>query len=175
MSYGIEQWGIGSWGGSDFVVTSHIPSDLSTGVSRLPIIGFILSSQSGNVVLGSIRLFVNGIELIHDGYFTNAATGTIDTTNPSQVQVTAQVLHEFAPFELVTVVVTALNTSNEPPTLGNVWQFTVDNAIHTFQCYIVRKFERVFRSEAAGPLTPPANPHAEIDLDPPGGFGGVTI
>lgn len=175
MSYGIEQWGIGSWGGSDFVCTSHIPSDLSTGVSRLPIIGFILSSQSGNVVLSSINLTVNGVPLIVNGAFTIAATGTIDNTNPAAVQVTAQVVHEFAPLELVTVVVTALNTSNQPPTIGNVWQFIVDNTIHSFQCYIVRKFERVFRTGASGPLTPPLNPHAEVDLNPPGGFGGVTV
>ena len=175
MSYGIEQWGLGSWGGSDFVVTDHIPSDLSTGVSRLPLIGFVLFSQSGNIVLSSINLTVNGIPLITSGAFTIAATGTIDNTNPAAVQVTAQTLHEFAPFELVTVVVSAINTSNQPPTIGNTWQFNVDNTIHTFQTYIIRKFERVFRSEAAGPLTPPANPHAEIDLDPPPNLSGITV
>ena len=175
MSYGIEQWGIGSWGGSDFVVNNHIPSDFAIGVSRLPIIGCVLFSQSGNVTLASINLSVNGVALITNGIFTIAATGTIDSTNPAAVQITAQVLHEFAPLELVTVVVSAVNASNQPPTIGNTWQFNVDNTIHTFQTHIVRKFERVFRSDAAGPLTPPANPQAIIDLDPPPGLTGVTV
>lgn len=145
MSYGIEQWGIGSWGVGDFIVTDHIPGDLATSINRLPLISFVLSSQSGNVVLASINLTVNNIALITNGIFTTAATGTIDDTDPSAVQVMAQVLHEFAPLELVIVVVAALNTSNEPSTVGNTWQFNVDDTIHIFTMYVVRGFERIFR------------------------------
>lgn len=175
MSYGLEQYGIGSWGGSDFTVIDHIPSDNSTGISRLPIVGCTLSSQSGSVVLASINLSVNGTALITNGVFTLAATGTIDSSNPASVIITAQVLHEFAPFELVTVLVSALNTSNEPPTSGTTWQFNVDNVIHNFQTHIVRAFERVLRTGASGPLTPPANPHAVVDLSPPPNLTGTVI
>lgn len=173
MSYGLEQYGIGSWGGSDFVVNNHIPSDLSTGINRLPIIGCILFSQSGNVVLASINLSVNGIALITNGVFTSSATGTIDATNPAAVQLTTQVLHEFAPLELVTVTVSALNTSNQAPTSGTTWQFNVDNTIHTFQTHIVRKFERVFNAQASG-LSAPTNSNATVILTPPNLTGTVV-
>lgn len=175
MSYGIEQYGIGSWGGSDFTVTDHIPSDLSIGVSRLPIIGCVLFSQSGNIVLASINLSANGIPLITNGIFTAVATGSIDSTNPAAVQIIAQVLHEFAPLQEVTVVVSALNTSNEPPSIGNVWSFFVDNTIHNFQTHIVRKFERVLKAGVTGTLQAPQNPHAEVDLTPPAGLTGIII
>lgn len=164
MSYGVEQWGIGSWGGSDFVVTNHTPSDFSTNVGRLPIIGCVLLSQSGNVVLASINLTANGVSLITNGAFTVAATGTIDNTNPSAVQITAQLIHEFSPLEIVTIVVSAVNTANQPPIIGNIWQFTVDSTIHSFQNYIVRKFERVFRVGAAAVLTSPQNVQAIVEL-----------
>lgn len=145
MSYGLEQYGIGSWGGSDFVVDNHIPSDSSTGVSRLPLIQFTLFSQSGNIVVDTINLTVNGVSFITAGVFTTAATGTIDNTDPAQVNITAQTIHGFSPLQLVTVVVSALNTSNQPPVIGSMWQFTVDNTIHNFQTYVVRAFERILR------------------------------
>lgn len=173
MSYGLQTWGLGSWGGSDFVVNNHIPSDSTVGTSRLPSIQFTLFSQSGNVVLASINMTVNGTAFITNGVFTSAATGTIDDTNPAEVDVTVQTIHEFAPLALITVVVAAINTSNQPPTIGNTWQFTVDDTIHVFQTHISRKFERVFGVNDSSSLSAPQNPHAESDLSSPQLIGTI--
>jgi len=174
MSYGLEQYGLGSWGGGNFIVINQVPTDLSVGVNRLPLISCTLSSQS-DVVLASINLSVNGIALITNGIFTTAASGSIDSTNLREVQIVGQVLHEFAPLEQVIVTVTAVNTSNEPPTNGNVWSFFVDDTIHTFQMHIVRAFERVLRVNSTTPLQSPQNPHSEVNLGAPGNLMGVTV
>ena len=174
MAYGIQSWGLSAWGGSDFIITNHIPSDNATGVNRKPLIGFTLLSSSGDVTLASINLSANGIQLITSGAFTGNATGTIDSTNPAAVTVSAQVRHEFSPFALVTVVVSALNTSNQSATIGNTWQFNVDSTIHTFETYIVRRFERVLNATTTG-LEAPQNPHAEVELDPPPNLSGELV
>lgn len=157
MSYGIEQWGKGSWGGFDFIATNHIPSDFSSNIARAPSISFTLVSQSGNVTLASINVSTNSISLITNGVFTIKAIGTIDDSDPASVNININILHEFASFELIVVVVSAINASNQSLTLGNTWQFTVDNTIHSFQNYIVRGFERVFAVNSNSHVTPPQN------------------
>lgn len=174
MSYGIEQWGTGRWSGADFIVTDHVPSDSAFSIDRLPLISFTLLSQNGNITLASINLTVNGSSLITNGIFTDLAAGTIDSTNPTAVKIAAQTLHAFAPLEIITVIVSALNASNQAPTLGSTWQFMVDDTIHMFQNYIIRKFERVFRAQASQ-LTQPQNPHAQINLTPPPNLSGVVL
>jgi hypothetical protein len=175
MSYGIERWGIGSWGGSDFIVTNHVPPDNSTGISRTPTISFALISQSGNILVNTINLIANNIPLIVNGTFTANATGTINISNPTNVIVTANVIHAFSPFTTVTVAVDAQNAAMAHPASGITWQFVVNNIIGQFSNYIMRKFERVFRVNAVGPLSPPQNPHAIIELNPPPNLSGTVI
>jgi len=166
MSYGIQSWGTGSWGGSDFAITNHIPSDNSVGVNRLTTISFTLYSQSGNVIPSSINLTANGVPLITSGAFTIFATGNINNTDPAIVNVTATVTHAFAPFQVVTVLVSALNASSVPPVLGTTWQFTTDNQLMEFSNYIVNRFEKVLRINVTG-LDAPRNPQAIVFLAPP--------
>lgn len=150
MSYGLEKWGLGGWGGADFAVTNHVPVDGVTGIQRAPMISFTIASQNGNINLSSINLTVNGnssgmYALIINGVFTSYATGTINFSDPLNVIVTANIIHAFSPLEIVTVTVDAANTQNERPASGTTWQFTVNSDIHTFVNYIVRGFQRVFR------------------------------
>lgn len=166
MSYGLEQYGVGSWGGSDFIVIDHFPIDNSVGNNRLSTISFTLSSQSGNVILSSINLTANGTPLIVNGVFTLNATGTINNTNPLSVQVTATVTHAFAPFAVVSVLVSATNTSNDIPISGTTWLFGVDGTLVLFSNYVVRRFERVERVGVTG-LDAPQNPMAVVELAPP--------
>jgi len=175
MSYGIQQWGLGSWGGSDFVVLNHVPVDNSTGISRRPTISFALVSQSGNVTINTINLTINSTQLIVNGVFTSSASGTINASNPANVIVTALVLHALAPFTAVTVVVDAQNTSlQHPASSGTSWQFVVNNAQGQFSNYIIRKFERVFRV-GSNTLDAPRNPHAIVELNPPPNLAGTVI
>jgi len=166
MSYGIANWGTGSWGGADFVVIDHIPIDDATDVNRVATISFILYSQINNVVNNSINLIANGVYLIQNGNFTDNATGSIDSADPLSVIVTATVTHAFSPFELVNIEVSALNAANESPALGTTWSFTVNNTLSLFSNYIVRRFERVSRVNAVG-LDAPQNPYAIVELAPP--------
>jgi hypothetical protein len=145
LSYGIELYGGGSYGGANFQVVAQIPPDGSIGIVRIPVISFTLSSQSGNVILSSISLTLNGISFITGGNFTSNAVGTIDPTDPINVKITAITLHAFSPLAIVIVVVDAINVSNEHPVLGQTWQFTVDNTIFNFTNYVVRGFERVLK------------------------------
>ncbi len=173
MSYGIQAWGLGSWGGSDFSVTNHVPFDNSTGNLRLTTISFTLFSQSGAVDAYSINLTANGIYLVQDGYFTDDATGAIDLTNPSLVNVVATVTHAFDPLELVLVEVSAINATSVSPSLGTTWQFTVNDTQYNYINYISNRFEKVLRVGITG-LDAPSNPDAIVDLDPPDDFEGET-
>lgn len=183
MSYGIQSWGTGGWGGADFIVINHIPFDNSIGINRLPIISFTLLSQSGSVITSSINLtiIVNmvSIPLIINGVFTANASGTINASVPTIVNVTAQILHSLAPFSIVNVVVAALanSTLNSPslsPASGTTWLFAVDNTLTLFSNYIVRRFERVLRVGVIG-LDAPQNPMAVVELAPPPNFMAVVV
>jgi hypothetical protein len=174
MSWGLEQYGPASWGGSDFVVINHFPADNSTGNNRLSTINFTLYSQSGNVTFSSINLTANGIQLILNGAFTPNATGTIDNSNPASVNVSATLTHALAPFTLVNVVVSAINASAQTPVSGTTWSFTVDGTLILFSNYIVRKFERVLRIGIAG-LDAPRNPGAEVVIAPPANLQAVEL
>jgi hypothetical protein len=145
MSYGLEAFGIGSFGGADFVVLDQNPIDGAIDINRLPTISFLLSSNSGDITLSSITLTANSIPLITAGVFTANATGIIDASNPSQVIVTAIVTHAFSPLSLVSVVVSAMNASSQTLVSGTSWSFTVGASIVVFNNYIIRAFERVFR------------------------------
>jgi len=167
MAWGIQSWGVGSWGGADFIVTNHFPIDNSTGNNRLSTIAFTLLSQSGNVTLSSINLTANGVPLITAGIFTEHATGSINNTNPLSVNVAATVTHAFAPYAIVTVLITAFNTSGEQPLANTAtWLFAVDNTLYLFSSYIVRRFEKVLRVGVIG-LDAPQNPSAVVELAPP--------
>jgi hypothetical protein len=148
MSYGLEAWGVASYGGSDFIVSDHFPFDNSTGINRLPTISFVLASQGSNVTISSINLVItiNGtsIQLITNGLFTSNAIGTINASNPTNVIVSATLLHALAPLDVVNVNVVATNTFNQTPIEG-AWQFTVNSAIATFLVYIVNAFQKVLR------------------------------
>lgn len=145
MSYGIESYGLGGWGGSDFIVADHNPFDGSTNISRIPTISFTLSSQNGNVNLGSIALTANGIGLMTGGAFiAGKAFGTINSTDPANVVVSATLLYTLNPLATISVVVSALNATNSSA-IDNTWQFITSGATTTFLTSVVRGFERVFR------------------------------
>ena len=144
MSWGIGSYGISSWGGSDFIVSAHNPFDGSTGISRIPTISFTLSSQNGNVVLGSISLTANGVALITAGSFTGQSFGTIDATDPANVVVSATLLYTLNPLTTISIEVNALNSTNSAA-VDNTWQFTTNGATTTFITSIVRSFERINR------------------------------
>ena len=60
MSWGIEQYGIGSWGGADFTLLEQTPTDGSTNVARQPVISFLLVSQT-NVVVKTADVAIGGL------------------------------------------------------------------------------------------------------------------
>ena len=143
MSWGLGSYGLVGWGGADFIIADHNPFDGSTGISRIPTITFTLSSQNGDVVLSSIDLTANGVDLITDGCFTGQAFGTINSTDPANVVVSATLLYTLNPLTTISIVVDAVNSTNSSA-VDNTWQFTTSGATTTFITSIVRGFERVF-------------------------------
>lgn len=173
MAYGIGAWGIASWGGANFFIEDQFPIDGSTGNPRLTIISFLLHSGV-NITLNTINVTANGVYLIFNGSFTIHASGAIDSTNPSQVQITMTVTQAFQPLENITIVVNTTNINNENVTAGSTWSFTVDNTIHLFNAYIVRRFQRVLLIGNNQGLSAPENPYVEVDLlAPPHLIGGI--
>ncbi len=144
MSWGDTLYGIGSWGDPDFTVINQVPADGYVNASRTPTISFTLSSTSNAILVNYINVAVNGIEMITNGLFTDAASGTIDSSDTNAINVSIDILQAFAPLTLVLVVVSALNVANQTPTSGTMWSFTVDAISNTFTTYIVRGFQRVF-------------------------------
>lgn len=146
MSFGFGGYGLSPYGGNDFDIEDHYPIDGSTGNDRLSTISFKLVSPTFTITLSTINLVANSIALITDGIFTTEAAGTIDNTDPYNVVITATLIHAYAPLTLVNVSATALNTNNDTPVIGTTtWSFMVDDTIQTFNTYIMRGFQRVFR------------------------------
>jgi hypothetical protein len=166
MSWGIGGWGISSWSGSSFYIANHVPFDNAINVDRLPTISFTIVSPDSAVNISTINLTTNGVQLIVNGAFTAFATGTIDNSDPNNVQVTANVIHAYSRLEDVSVLVNASNGNNEIPASGTTWQFVVENEVFTFLNHIVRKFERVLRINVIG-LDAPQNPVAIVELETP--------
>lgn len=166
MSYGIQSYGISGFGSSDFIVKDHIPADDSIGINRNPIIQFTLASGDGNIILATINLITNGIQLILNGVFTSNSTGIINSTDPANVIVQANVIHAFSPFTTVNVNVSANNAVMALPTSGTNWKFNVSGNINEYPASILRGFERILLGAGAG-LTAPQNPHAIVELLPP--------
>lgn len=145
VGFGNSGYGISSYGLGTSAVINQVPSIDQINVSRSPAISFTIASDIAPVDLSTLNVFVNSVELITGGVLSDMITGSIDSSDPFNVNVVINILAPFSILSIISVEVDVFDTNSDEILNNHIWNFTTDNTILNFNLAISKGYGRVLK------------------------------